>query len=132
MSELKKQEENSKSAQAGNAEGFSIDDWSLKIREGNATHGTIALDGEDVIIVEDIGNPLIKLKPINGDFSIIQYFTVCASGWMTSLKSSEGEVFDAAEIWLQFKAFKEKIGVTATDFLDQMMPDTDGYAPGRF
>jgi hypothetical protein len=130
MSEMQKQEKNSQFAQA--AEAYSINDWSLKIREGNGRHGTIALDGEDVIIVEDIGNPLVKMKPIHGDFSIIQYFTACATGWMASLKRSDGEIFDAAEIWLQFKAFKEKLGVTATDFLDQMLPDTGAYVAGRF
>ncbi len=133
MSEQKQQEENTQQPALNDGDdGFSINDWSLKIREGNADRGMLALDGEDMIIVENIGQPLVKLKPINGDFSVIQYFTACASGWLASLKRSEAEILDAAETWLHFKAFKEKLGINASEFLDNLLPEDEAYSPGGF
>jgi hypothetical protein len=132
MSEPQEREKTGQSARNATSADFSISDWSLKIREGKEDRGTLALDGEDLIIVEDIGNAQIKMKPINGDFSTIQYFTACASNWLASLKRSDGEIFDAAEIWLQFKAFKERLGISATEFLDQLLPEANTYTPGRF
>lgn len=109
-----------------------IDDWGLRMKDYSTQLATVTLDGEDVILVENLGNPLVHMKPLSGDFSIVNYFAACARSWVASFKRPEHQQVDAAELWLEFKAIKEKLGLSASEFLEQLGPQDEAYAPGRF
>lgn len=132
MSELKKQQENQRSAPVADETEIAMRDWTLRLRDEAEGKATLSFEGEDVIIVENLRDAVVSLKPISGDFSITHYFTACAKSWLETFKRSEAEIADAPEIWLQFKAFKEKLGLSVTEFLDQFTPESETFAPGRF
>jgi hypothetical protein len=109
MSGQEQQENAKRIASEESAPLFPINDWTLRLKDEKGLKGTLCLDGEDVILVENIGQPIFQMKPITGDFSVLHYFAACTKSWLASLKRGEMDIADAVETWLHFKAFKKSL-----------------------
>jgi hypothetical protein len=107
-----------------------VSGWSFRQqRVGNDHVSSVAIHGQDVILIEDIGTPYQTLKPLQGDFGVVSRLMQDGERWLQKHQQPGVGMNTGHSIWLEWKHSDLDAALTADDFFECYLGQDEGMSP---
>jgi len=104
--------------------------WSFRHqRVGETDISSVAMHGQDVILIEDVGTPFQTLKPLHGDFGVVARLMHDGERWLEKHQQSVVGMNVGHSIWLEWKHGNLETALTADDFFECYLGQDAAMAP---
>lgn len=105
--------------------------WSFRQQHiGEDAVTSIAILGQDVILIEDIGTPYQTLKPVTGDFGVVAKLMHDGERWLEKHRQSEAGLNTGHSIWIEWKHACLKAVMNIEEFFEAHSGDEVSPSPG--
>jgi hypothetical protein len=107
-----------------------VSGWSFKHqRIGENDISSVAIHGQDVILIEDIGTPFQTLKPLQGDFCVVARLMQDGERWLEKHQQPGVGLNVGHSMWLEWKHGNLESALTADDFFECYVGQDTGMSP---
>lgn len=104
--------------------------WSFRHQRVGEDHvSSVAMHGQDVILIEDIGTPYQTLKPLQGDFGVVARLMQDGERWLQKHQQAGVGMNIGHSLWLEWKHGNLEKALTADDFFECHLGQDASPAP---